>query len=65
MARPDPARGHDDPIHSAFEQQVDVGELALRLIGRVAQEQGETVLVGSVLDGTHDLREVRILDIGH
>ena len=65
MPGPHAAGSHDDPIDAAFEEQVDVGELAARIVGRVAQQDRESTLMGCILHRADDFGKVRILDIGH
>ncbi len=65
MARPHAAGGHDDPVDAAFEEEVDVGELAAGIIGRVAEQDRAPTLVRRIFHRADDLGKVRILDVGH
>ena len=58
-------RRDDEPVHAALEEEVEVGELALRVIGRVPEHDAIAAGVRLVLDGADDEREERIGDVRH
>ena len=59
------AAGRDDQaVDPPLDEQVEVAGLPLGIVGGVAQQDRVALGPGGVLDGTDELREVRVLDVG-
>jgi hypothetical protein len=58
------ARSDDDTVDAPVDEQFEVGALAVGVVRGIAQEDRVAVVARRVLDGPHELREERVLDVG-
>jgi len=56
-------RREDRASHSLIDEHLDVGALLVGALVGVAHEDGVPLAIRQVLDGSHHLREVRVLDV--
>jgi len=52
-------------VDAPLEEQVQVGDLAFRVLGRVAEDDGGSHPLGGILRTADDLRVERVVDVGH
>ncbi len=64
MTTPKAARRDHYPIHASGCQQLQERAFALRIVGAVAQQDHVAPVPCAILDGSHQLREEWVLDVG-
>ena len=64
MADAEAACGDDHAVDAPIDEQFEVGRLALRVVGGIAQQDRVAGRPRCILDRPDELREVRVLDVG-